>query len=125
MRATSEQRLEIGDDRASNTRPVFLGRRLEPQLEAFRLVLDELITQDAFLARHDCGDLRRVDDAPTWAKDEVTDTALQLFGGLGLTRDCPMEKLYRDARASLIEDGANDVLALVGARRLLAKAVQN
>ena len=51
---------------------------------------------------------------------EVTDTALQLFGGLGLTRDCPMEKLYRDARASLIEDGVNDVLALVGARRLLA-----
>jgi alkylation response protein AidB-like acyl-CoA dehydrogenase len=49
----------------------------------------------------------------------VTDTALQLFGGLGLTRDCPMEKLYRDARASLIEDGVNDVLALVGARRLL------
>lgn len=51
---------------------------------------------------------------------EVTDTALQLFGGKGLTRDCPMEKLYRDARASLIEDGVNDVLALVGARRLLA-----
>jgi alkylation response protein AidB-like acyl-CoA dehydrogenase len=50
---------------------------------------------------------------------EVTDTALQLFGGLGLTRDCPMEKLYRDARASLIEDGVNDVLVLVGARRLL------
>ncbi|MGQ0812110.1 MAG: acyl-CoA dehydrogenase family protein [Nitrospiraceae bacterium] len=51
---------------------------------------------------------------------EVTDTALQLFGGKGLTRDCPIEKLYRDARASLIEDGVNDVLALVGARKLLA-----
>jgi len=50
---------------------------------------------------------------------EVTDTALQLFGGYGLTREYPMEKLYRDARASLIEDGSNDVLALVGARRLL------
>lgn len=52
---------------------------------------------------------------------EVTDTALQLFGGNGLSRDYPMEKLYRDARASLIEDGANDVLALVGARRLLVQ----
>ncbi len=50
---------------------------------------------------------------------EVTDTALQLFGGKGLSREFPIEKLYRDARASLIEDGANDVLALVGARRLL------
>ena len=53
---------------------------------------------------------------------EVTDAALQIFGGKGLTRDCPMEKLYRDARASLIEDGANDVLALIGARRLLSGA---
>jgi alkylation response protein AidB-like acyl-CoA dehydrogenase len=52
---------------------------------------------------------------------EVTDTALQLFGGRGLTREFPMEKLYRDARASLIEDGSNDVLMLVGARRLLAQ----
>jgi alkylation response protein AidB-like acyl-CoA dehydrogenase len=51
---------------------------------------------------------------------EVTDTALQLFGGNGLSREYPIEKLYRDARASLIEDGANDVLMLVGARRLLA-----
>jgi alkylation response protein AidB-like acyl-CoA dehydrogenase len=50
---------------------------------------------------------------------EVTDTALQLFGARGLSREYPVEKLYRDARASLIEDGANDVLALVGARRLL------
>jgi alkylation response protein AidB-like acyl-CoA dehydrogenase len=49
----------------------------------------------------------------------VTDTALQLFGGRGLSREYPVEKLFRDARASLIEDGANDVLALVGARRLL------
>jgi alkylation response protein AidB-like acyl-CoA dehydrogenase len=50
---------------------------------------------------------------------EVTDTALQLFGGRGLSREYPIEKLYRDARASLIEDGSNAVLALVGARRLL------
>ena len=49
-----------------------------------------------------------------------TDTTLQLFGWKGLSRECLIEKLYRDARASLIEDGVNDVLALVGARRLLA-----
>jgi len=54
---------------------------------------------------------------------EVTGTALQLFGGRGLTREYPIEKLYRDARASLIEDGANDVLALVGARQLLSHSI--
>jgi alkylation response protein AidB-like acyl-CoA dehydrogenase len=54
----------------------------------------------------------------TQACVEVADTGLQLLGGNGLSREYPLEKLYRDARASLIEDGANDVLALVGARRL-------
>lgn len=52
---------------------------------------------------------------------EVTNTALQLFGSRGLTKDFYIEKLFRDARAALIEDGANDVLALVGARRILER----
>ncbi|MEV5835497.1 acyl-CoA dehydrogenase family protein [Nocardia sp. NPDC052112] len=43
---------------------------------------------------------------------EVTDEALQLFGGYGLTREYPMEKLFRDARSSRIEDGENNLLAL-------------
>jgi alkylation response protein AidB-like acyl-CoA dehydrogenase len=43
---------------------------------------------------------------------EVASDALQVFGGNGLSREYPIEKLLRDARASLIEDGANDVLAL-------------
>jgi acyl-CoA dehydrogenase len=43
---------------------------------------------------------------------EVTHDAIQLFGGNGVTREYPVEKLFRDARSSLIEDGCNDVLAL-------------
>ena len=38
---------------------------------------------------------------------EVANDALQLLGGVGLTREYPTEKLLRDARASLIEDGEN------------------
>jgi alkylation response protein AidB-like acyl-CoA dehydrogenase len=49
---------------------------------------------------------------------EVASEALQIFGGNGLTRSFPIEKLLRDARASMIEDGCNEVLALVGATRL-------
>ncbi|MEU2334098.1 acyl-CoA dehydrogenase family protein [Streptomyces sp. NPDC013172] len=41
---------------------------------------------------------------------EVADEALQLFGGYGLTREYPMEKLFRDARAARIEDGENHLL---------------
>jgi alkylation response protein AidB-like acyl-CoA dehydrogenase len=58
----------------------------------------------------------------TEAALEVTSSALQLFGGKGLTREAPIEKLFRDARAALLEHGSNDVLALVAARRLLDRA---
>lgn len=45
---------------------------------------------------------------------EVASDALQIFGGNGLTLEYPMEKLLRDARASLIEDGCNEILAIKG-----------
>jgi len=55
---------------------------------------------------------------------EVTSEALQLFGGNGLTREYPMEKLMRDARASLIEDGENNILSLKSASILSAEYKQ-
>ncbi len=54
----------------------------------------------------------------TNAAFEVASDAVQIFGGNGLSREYPVEKLLRDARASLIEDGCNEVLSLVGAARL-------
>lgn len=49
---------------------------------------------------------------------EVASDAVQIFGGNGLSREYPVEKLLRDARASLIEDGCNEVLGLLGAAKL-------
>lgn len=49
---------------------------------------------------------------------EVASQAMQIFGGNGLTKAFPIEKLLRDARASMIEDGCNDILSLVGAGKL-------
>ncbi len=45
---------------------------------------------------------------------EVASDAIQIFGGNGLTREYPIEKIFRDARSSLIEDGCNEILALKG-----------
>lgn len=42
----------------------------------------------------------------------VVNEALQLFGGVGLTREFPIEKLLRDARAMQIEDGENYILLM-------------
>jgi alkylation response protein AidB-like acyl-CoA dehydrogenase len=56
---------------------------------------------------------------------EVADMAVQLCGGRGLAKDATVERLFRDARSGLIEDGANDVLALVGAREMLDRAARS
>ncbi|HEU4759038.1 MAG TPA: acyl-CoA dehydrogenase family protein [Dehalococcoidia bacterium] len=42
-----------------------------------------------------------------------------MHGGYGLARGMLIEKLFRDARASMIEDGTNEVLSLAGARRVI------
>lgn len=50
---------------------------------------------------------------------EVASDAIQIFGGNGLTHEYPIEKILRDARASMIEDGCNEVLAIRGGSMLV------
>jgi alkylation response protein AidB-like acyl-CoA dehydrogenase len=45
---------------------------------------------------------------------EVAHEAIQILGGNGLAREYLPEKLFRDARASLVEDGLNEMLAAAG-----------
>jgi len=52
---------------------------------------------------------------------EVANDAVQLFGGYGLSKEYTIEKIFRDARASLVEDGCNEVLALAGAAAVIGK----
>ena len=43
---------------------------------------------------------------------EVVQTALQVMGGVGYTKDFPLEQPYRDARISTIYEGTTDIQAL-------------
>ncbi|MCP4681410.1 MAG: acyl-CoA dehydrogenase, partial [Desulfobacterales bacterium] len=43
---------------------------------------------------------------------EVANVAIQIFGEEAMSNEYPINKMLRDARASLIEDGVNDSLAL-------------
>ena len=54
----------------------------------------------------------------TNAAFEVASEAVQIFGGNGMSREYPVEKLLRDARAGMIEDGCNEFLGLIGGSRL-------
>jgi len=57
----------------------------------------------------------------TEAAQRVIDRAVQLFGGLGVTRGVKVEALYREIRALRIYEGATEVQKIVIARQLLAE----
>jgi alkylation response protein AidB-like acyl-CoA dehydrogenase len=50
---------------------------------------------------------------------EVANGAMQLFGADGFSTGNLVEKLFRDARVSLIEQGVNEALEVAAARRLV------
>ncbi|NYT83594.1 acyl-CoA dehydrogenase family protein [Alcaligenaceae bacterium] len=49
----------------------------------------------------------------------VIDRVLQMFGGQGVVKNSPIERLYRDIRALRIYEGATEVQKLIIARELL------
>ncbi len=55
----------------------------------------------------------------TEAAQGVIDKAVQIFGGLGVTRGVKVEELYREIRALRIYEGATEVQKIVIARELL------
>ena len=62
--------------------------------------------------------------AATEGAQQVIDAALQIWGGLGVVSQMPVEQLYREIRALRIYEGASEVQLLIIARELL-KAVAN
>ncbi|MBX3175126.1 MAG: acyl-CoA dehydrogenase family protein [Gemmatimonadaceae bacterium] len=58
----------------------------------------------------------------TESAQQVIDSAVQLFGGRGVTRGEVVERLYREIRALRIYEGATEVQKLIVARELLRNA---
>ncbi len=50
---------------------------------------------------------------------KVTDEAIQIYGGMGLMRDLPLERFWRDARVERIWDGTSEIQRHIIARSLL------
>lgn len=57
----------------------------------------------------------------TEAAQRVIDSAVQLFGGLGVVHGTPVESLYREIRALRIYEGTSEIQKLVIASTLLGK----
>jgi acyl-CoA dehydrogenase len=49
----------------------------------------------------------------------VTDQTLQIYGGMGLMEELPVERLWRDARVERIWDGTSEIQRHIISRALL------
>ena len=65
---------------------------------------------------------RQIAQAKLYASEmlaRVTDEAIQIFGGMGLMDDLPIERFWRDARVERIWDGTSEIQRHIIARDLL------
>src|SRR5215212_4305685 len=57
----------------------------------------------------------------TETAQSVIDKAVQIFGGLGVTKGVKVEELYREIRSLRIYEGATEVQKIVIARELMKR----
>ena len=88
-----------------------------------QIELAELITlktawkQDQGIARDEDFAMAKV--VATEMLQMVSDEAIQIFGGMGLMSDLPLERIWRDARVERIYDGTSEIQRHIISRALL------
>src|SRR5579859_3405494 len=52
------------------------------------------------------------------AAEKIASKSIEVHGGIGITKDCPVEKLYRDAKIGRIYEGTSNIQLLTIAKKL-------
>jgi alkylation response protein AidB-like acyl-CoA dehydrogenase len=86
------------------------------KVESARALNLRVLTHNAVNPRFELAVASKVTSTKTAL--EVSMEALAIYGGAGITKENPIEKLIRDASVSIIEDGENTFLGLLAADRL-------
>jgi len=115
----SKERRQFGSQIADFQGVQFMLADMATRVEAARLLVYRACTMvDAGVP----GVTRAASMAKLFASDaamSVTTDAVQLLGGAGYTRDFPLERMMRDAKATQIYEGTNQIQRIVVARHLL------
>ncbi len=93
------------------------------ELEAARL----LVLQAAYLKETKQPFTKQASMAKLFASEaacRACDRMLQVHGGYGYVKDYPIERLYRDVRATRIYEGSSEIQRLVIARRVLEEVAR-
>ncbi len=123
--AALEHALEYAKQRKQFGQPIagFQAVRMELARMAADIESARLLVYNA-ARRRECGlDFVKEAAMAKYRASEIAETvasrAIEIFGGVGFTRDCPVEKLYRDAKIGRIYEGTTNMQLLTIARQLL------
>jgi butyryl-CoA dehydrogenase/short/branched chain acyl-CoA dehydrogenase len=116
--AYSKQRKQFGKAIAEFQAIQFDLAHMATEIEATRL----LVYNAARLRDAGCPFLTEAAMAKYYASqvaENVASKAVEIFGGVGFTKDYPVEKLYRDAKIGRIYEGTSNMQRLTIAKQLL------
>lgn len=115
-----KQRYQFGRPIAANQGVQWMIADLACLLEAAGL----LVYRAAWLKVQDLPHTKEASMAKKFATDacmEVTTNCVQLAGGYGYCKEFPLERMMRDAKATQIYEGTNQIQRIVIARNVLGK----
>lgn len=122
-RAALEHAVDYAKERVQGGKPIIEHQAVKSRLfemfrkvEAARALNLRVVTHNAINPRLELAIASKVTSTRTAL--EVATEAMSIYGGAGMTRENPIEKLIRDASVSVIEDGENTLLGLIAADRL-------
>jgi alkylation response protein AidB-like acyl-CoA dehydrogenase len=115
----AKERRQFGQPIAALQGIQFMLADMAMQVHAARLMVHHVTS---LVDRGVAGPILEASMAKCFAADaamKVATDAVQIFGGVGYTREFPVERFMRDAKIMQIYEGTNQIQRLVIARELL------
>jgi len=117
-RQYTTEREQFGTTIASLQGPQFMLADAYTQLEASRLLLmNAACLKQGGKPFSKAASMAKVHATET--ANDVCYTAIQLMGGVGYTKEFPLERMARDARVTSIYEGTSEIQRVIIARELL------